>query len=36
MFGYHRYGESDWTREVALLKELLFVALTTDVRTEHV
>jgi len=28
MFGYHRYGESDWTREVALLKEMLFAALT--------
>jgi AcrR family transcriptional regulator len=31
MLGHHRYEETDWTREVALLKEMLFVALTTDV-----
>jgi AcrR family transcriptional regulator len=33
MLGYHRYRDSDWTREIALLKEMLFVALTTDVRS---
>jgi len=31
MLGHHRYQETDWTREVELLKELLFVALTTHV-----
>jgi AcrR family transcriptional regulator len=33
MLGHHRYQEADWSREVALLKEMLFVALTTDERT---
>jgi AcrR family transcriptional regulator len=29
MLGYHRNREIDWTREVALLKEMLFFALTS-------
>jgi AcrR family transcriptional regulator len=36
MLGHHRYAETDWTRELALLKALLFVALTTDVPTDRV
>jgi AcrR family transcriptional regulator len=31
MLGHHRNQETDWTREVELLKDLLFVALTTHV-----
>jgi AcrR family transcriptional regulator len=30
MLGYHRNREIDWTREVALLKEMLYAALTAD------
>jgi len=31
MLGYHRYQETDWTREVELLKQMLYVALTAQV-----
>jgi AcrR family transcriptional regulator len=29
MLGFHRFAETDWTREIALLKEVLYTALTT-------
>ena len=31
MLGHHRHQEADWSRELALLKEMLFLALTTDI-----